>query len=70
MLGWPKSTECMASRAPRMVEEGVAEANPAPATKSGSAADCCATGINDVSLAMWMICAAVRECQRPGGKLT
>lgn len=40
-----------------MVEEGVAEASPAPATKSGSAADSFATGIIDESLAMWMICA-------------
>ena len=32
MLGWPRSTLCMASRAPRMVEEGVADARPLPAT--------------------------------------
>lgn len=70
MLGWPRSTECMASRAPRIVEEGVAEASPAPATKSGSAADCCAAGINDESLAMWIICNSVTIHQSPCGPLS
>lgn len=57
MFGWPRSTLCMASRAPRIVEDGVADASPEPATNSGSAA---VSGVasTEVSDAMWMICAA------------
>jgi hypothetical protein len=54
----------MASSAPRIVEEGVADARPLPATKSGSAALSLLPGMSDVSLAMWMICAQRRVLTR------
>ena len=56
MLGCPRSTLCMASRAPRMVEDGVADARPLPAKNSGSAAVSGLDGRRELSFAMWMIC--------------
>ena len=58
MLGCPRSTLCMASRAPRIVDEGVADARPLPDMNWGSAAASAWEATRELSFAMWMICKA------------